>query len=235
MDRIGVFPCAFFRNNSDSLLVFLPSSSVDKPYPYYPRISIKDKISNFDFLYIADPFQDDLDYSDSGGSWFIDKNGVSVLPDLASLIDDFRIHNNYRRIIFYGSSMGGYASIILAAIIDGANCIAECPQIYLYKHPDSSYVLNKFCAHLHRSIYDIENFLPLNSNSSFKIICSVYDHHVSDHVIPFVNWLSANELNKSRFEISLFCDDSYSRGHVALNIKDCIKVLSDPLFFNAES
>ena len=237
MNKIGDFPCAYFKNNSDLLLVFLPSVTLGKPYPYpyFPRISIKDKIDDFDFLYIADPFQDDLDYSEPGGSWFLNRNGDSVLPVLGSLINDFRNRNSYRRVVFYGSSMGGYASIILASFVDGSICIAECPQIYLRKHSSSSYVLNKYCAHVPNDFYDIDKFLPSDSNSFFKIICSVYDHHVHDHIIPFVNWLSTNELNKARFDIVLYCDDSYSRGHVALNLQDCIKIISDPLLFSTNS
>jgi hypothetical protein len=70
---------------SDIICIFMPSVIPEgkKLYPYYPRISWRQKLLDIDTLYIADPFQHLDEYQETGGSWFISPDGVSVLPSIA--------------------------------------------------------------------------------------------------------------------------------------------------------
>ena len=106
------------QNGNTSLIVFLPSVRSKKIYPYYPRISWKSSLPGYDTLYLADPFQEFDGYQEAGGSWFIRPDGNSDLPRIASILDAWITKSCYSKVIFYGSSMGGYAALVLASLIE---------------------------------------------------------------------------------------------------------------------
>lgn len=126
---------------SKTLLVFLPSVNGRGVYPYYPRHSWASILVKwFNILYISDPYQPLPQYKESGGSWFISPDGEMTLPVLAKKIENFADAIDANNIVFYGSSMGGYAAIVLGSMVKGGKVVAECPQLYLEKHPGSRFV-----------------------------------------------------------------------------------------------
>ena len=213
---------------SNTLLVFLPAVNGKDIYPYYPRRSWGTELSKkYHVLYISDPYQPLSEYSEPMGSWFISPEGVSTIETLAEKIKLFMIDISVENVIFYGSSMGGYAAIILSSLIKDSKAIAECPQLYLNKHPGSRFVCENI---LHNDIpqYSIEplNFLKNGQQRYVNISCSIFDRHFELHILPFLEdcktELTSKEISVS---VNIYNDSSYKKGHVALRKEDAFSLL----------
>lgn len=102
----------FIRSpKSNTLLVFLPAVNGKDVYPYYPRKSWGQELSeNYHILYISDPYQPLSEYEESMGSWFISPSGEATIELLAEKIKLFIKDISVENVIFYGSSMGGVCS-----------------------------------------------------------------------------------------------------------------------------
>jgi hypothetical protein len=225
LDKLA-FPYEHHRANHDRLVVFLPSVRSKAIYPYYPRISLKDKISHADTLYLADPFQDQAEYAEPGGSWYIDTAGKSDLFRIAEVLEEWLKQSTYKKVVFYGSSMGGYAALVLASLVRGSSAIAECPQTDLLKHPGSSYVINRFCNGSTANLPDIDSLCKRADSSSFHIIVNLHDHHVAAHVLPFMKSLGDGDPATSpNIAFSYYSSCRYRRGHTALEVADALHYL----------
>jgi hypothetical protein len=137
-------------------------------------------------------------------------------------------------VILYGSSMGGYAAIILGSLINNSIVIAECPQLYLEKYPASAKIIKKFCVHPEQ-----QNNLPNpisalfndTNNRSFLIIVNAFDHHASTHILPVMNLLiTKTESFKKKIYFQFYINDNYSRTHTALSYDDAFNYLK--VFFD---
>lgn len=198
-------------------------------YPYFPRISWAEELKLHNILYISDPYQPFSQYKTPMGSWFISPDGELTLNFLAEKIKKFIEQINVDNVIFYGSSMGGYAAIILSSLVHGSKSIAECPQLYLSKHPGSRFVCENI---LNKNVHveDIEplNFLKKNSPKHLRIICSMFDRHHSQHIIPFMNDIQNHLIDGcTNISFSSYIDLSYTKGHVALKKDDALRVIRD--------
>lgn len=214
----------FINSKSNKAIFFLPSVRSKPVYPYYPRISWANELNkNYNVFYIADPYQNEDVYTDSGGSWFISPNGESCLNQLSAFIKDLCHKYGLEEILFYGSSMGGYASICLSMMHDNSMAISECPQLYLDKHPGSRHVLNT--NKLSSSIYAPLSFHRQSCKAnSIKIVCSIHDRHYQTHVLPFIEEVKDKNIASS-FNVILFSSEEYPSGHVALNKCDAIDMI----------
>ncbi|WP_429141265.1 hypothetical protein [Aeromonas hydrophila] len=214
----------FINPRSNRAIFFLPSVRSKPIYPYYPRISWANELNSYyNVFYIADPYQNEDVYKDSGGSWFISPSGVSCLNELSSFIKDLCVKHALDEILFYGSSMGGYASICLSMMHNNSMAISECPQLFLDKHPGSRHVLNTnnilSSTYAPLSFYD-ETCKP----NSIKMVCSIHDRHYQTHVLPFIEEVKDKSIAIS-FSIHLFSSEKYPTGHVALNKDDAINMI----------
>lgn len=213
-----------FYPNSDSskLIVFLPAVRSKDIYPYYPRISWGKELSEkSNILYIADPYQHLPEYQEPMGSWFVSPEGKFVLPELARNIESFALEQGIKEILFYGSSMGGFAAVVLASLTEGSKAIAECPQLILDKHPGSNFILNNFVTERDKEYFGVFPYIINSKARSIKLICSYYDRHYFNHIVPFFNYLVDLKLDL-RTVISFygFMDSSYNHGHVPLSKSD---------------
>lgn len=215
-------PFKFFDNpNSDVLLVFLPSVRSKDIYPYYPRLSWSEYLSRHcNVLYVADPFQTSLCYKDAGGSWFFDENGYFCLPIIGEWIKQLAADNKIRKTIFYGSSMGGYASLILGCTVPSSIAFAECPQVFLEKHPGSASVIRHHGHERDVSSFSVDHYLKNSISSNLHIIVSAHDHHLIDHILPFIDIAKSNSRDFIRINFSIYSDHFYPKGHIALNYDD---------------
>lgn len=221
----------FSSPGSDVLLVFLPSVNGKDVYPYYPRKSwAGDLVKKYHVLYVSDPYQPLPQYKEPMGSWFISPNGELSLDILAKKIIKLKEQIGVKEVIFYGSSMGGYAAIILASLVIGAKAVSECPQLYLKKHPGSRFVLeNILCNSV--SISDIEPlaFVGKNSPKHIRLICSVFDRHYAEHILPFIDDVKASCEEEVSFNITLqaYVSSDYKKGHVAMSKGDALRVINE--------
>lgn len=212
----------FYENkNSNELLVFLPSVNGKGNYPYYPRISwAHDLAKKYNVLYLSDPYQNNPLYKVPMGSWFISPDGRSTISEVAEKINILVDRLAIEKVLFYGSSMGGYAALMISSLVKNSKAIAECPQLYLSKHPGSRFVCENILARSveHETIeplYQLKN----GQQSSVRIICSVFDAHYKQHVVPFLDAIKNQELNID-LSVLLYSCSAYKKGHVALMKED---------------
>jgi hypothetical protein len=217
--------------NSDVFCVFLPSGRFPHSISIYPRLAWRKKIPEFDTLFLADPFQNADIYNEIGGSWFIDPQGNSALPSLAEVLKKHILRSGYRKTIFYGSSMGGYAAIILAGLIENSHAIAECPQLFLENWPPSHRIISQLCTPAKKDALPnvVSTLLENTSSSSFTIVVNAFDHHhVRDHILPVMDrLLEKQEKYTSRVNFLFYINDIYPRDHSALYINDSINLILD--------
>ncbi|MDX1751276.1 MAG: hypothetical protein R3271_13250 [Methylophaga sp.] len=224
-------PFEFFEcEKSHELLVFLPSVRNKDIYPYYPRISWGLEFSkHWNVLYLADPYQNEEAYSEPGGSWYINSEGKSCLSNIASAINELCARFGYKKVLFYGSSMGGYSSIILSLLTSNSIAIAECPQLFLRKHPGSRAVLDSFVSG------DVEKYEPMHflksyeGNAKIKLVCSLHDRHYAQHVLPFLELLQESNSKNVDVDALIYSRGKYKKGHVALDKNDAYELISNCL------
>lgn len=224
-------PCLFFQNDaSRRLFVFLPSVRSKPIYPYYPRINWATQFAaTCNVLYVADPFQDMPFCQKEGGSWFVSPQGHSVLPQLGDWIASLARDRNCTEIVLYGSSMGGYAGIVLSHYVGPCRVFAECPQLYLDRHPGSRDVVNKACGGVLRNVpTPLEALLAASADSIFNIVLSLHDHHYETHTLPFLVELKMQPA-AAVVNVVLYSNNDYAKGHVALSFEDAWKLVQAQL------
>ncbi len=232
-------PFEFDSSDKDSLIVFLPSVrpySLLTTYPYLPRIAWRKRLANtFDTLYIADPYQRDEAYKTFGGSWFISQKGESILPEIASALIALIKEKSYKHIIFYGSSMGGYAALVLGALVEGSVVVAECPQVFLEEYYASGQVLSAFCNESSKALIPdpVKLILDNDGKSEFHFVVNLHDRHVKKHILPLVEIITTDEAyENARINVLLYTLKGYSKGHTALEYEEAIKVIKEVLKFS---
>jgi hypothetical protein len=226
------FPHEFYDKHSKNIVCFLPAVRSKDIYPYYPRINWKDRIQNADLLYLADPFQNIDAYQTAGGSWYISPEGKSLLPDLSVALHDFFRTKQYQNVVLYGSSMGGYAAIIIGSLIENSKVIAECPQVFLEKHPGSADVMSRFCdEEKARALPNVIERIKNGNSSEYSIVTNVHDHHVKDHIIPLINTIQTLPITaqQPRVNFRFYSDESYKRGHTAMTFEDAFPIIMQNL------
>lgn len=129
-----------FAENPQKLLCFLPSaqpSSTPPKVPFYPRWSWAAAFADWDVVSLSDPM---LNYApDLAASWFASSD-EDIVSELATFI---RLYCDRRgitldNVILYGSSMGGFGSLMIAAELRVVHAVAEVPQLDLLRYPVKS-------------------------------------------------------------------------------------------------
>lgn len=207
------------ERGGNKLLVFLPSATKreDSPNPYYPRITWYSEMpKDYDCLYIADPFFDQT--RAFGGSWFINPDTKQLdLSKVKECIDKYMKY--YEQVTLYGSSMGGYAALALSGY--GYNkIIADAPQIFLERYPDSSNMLRSFKIDLN-SVTSIMQILSSNaSNKHISINVNISDYHHTDiHLLPFFSAITWHKRPALHF------NEYNAPGHVSMSKEQLIALL----------
>lgn len=219
--------CSFFSTKKEVLIVFLPSAITNQKTvrPYFPRISWVEFLKgSFDCLYLADPFDDIQSYQAFGGSWFIDNTTkTSVIEQMAVAIREFSAAERYKKTILYGSSMGGYAALLLGGLLDNCTVFAECPQIYLEKYSKSKELID-FLGISPDHLPNVLDFMT-KKQTKYHLYINLHDnHHMQEHMLPLINDLQKLETTLD-LKINIYADVSYAKGHTALRIQDMLPSL----------
>lgn len=188
--------------SSDKLYVLSPGYLERKIYthPYFQRLSWTESI-NANCIIITDPtlsLHDDI-----GIAWFQGKRKKFALPLIVKVIDKFRSHLNVpkKRVIFFGSSAGGFASLMMSSLMNGASCVVNNPQTNVLNFREN--IVDKMLERCYSGLTKSEvmaNFLPRLSVVNFFdanknipnciYIQNVSDvEHYNDHFIPFLTHL----------------------------------------------
>ena len=117
--------------------------------------------------------------------------------------------------------MGGYAAILLASKVSNAFVVAECPQIFLEKHPGSRTVINS-------TGVDDQELINLSTIVKEKliarclmIICNSSDFHFLNHILPIMTFKS----NVTPINYIIYSSSKYKNGHTSLDFTDAFKII----------
>ena len=227
------------KDSSDKLLDFAPSardasqSNEDKKKPIFHRWSWKYNQSTIHF-------NDPTTYLNNEllGGWGLGTEKDWYLPHIADIITEIIKNLNIKRenLIFYGSSLGGFISIMLSIILKDTKSIAEIPQFdvtkwgyhwpVLKKHcfngKTEEYIKNKFgyridCIEMMKK----ENYIP----DAFIIIDCSHDYDYNNVYLPFFNRLNELPYGNGKNNIKLRVDGK-NKGHMYLDYSGSVKLVN---------
>lgn len=132
------------KSSSDKLLV-LGSGSIPYDFkekfanrPYFNRVSWS---FNQSTIFYDDPTRS-IENVDLLGGWGIGTPDEWYLQEISEIVKiiankiyDYEKGDQFKNLIFYGSSMGGFMSLQLATLVKNSVCVAEIPQLNLMKWP----------------------------------------------------------------------------------------------------
>lgn len=236
-----------YRKNlaQNGIVVALPAAG-KKYLPYFTRTTWNNLFPDKCYICCADPSL--LEYSESlNATWFLDKSKGSRLNEFACWLEKFVEENvgdkEKAKIIFSGSSMGGYASIYLANLIEGSFAFAECPQTNLYKYPGSNKAIqhiagnNDSCLHEHINLINVFKRLGRVPNAHIFIPASDF-HHLNQHVVPYIKavskFLKEEKSENTYFKVSVEHSSSTPFGHAPIS-KHQFKDSIEQLFYEMNS
>ncbi len=125
----------FFKKKSDVLIIGLQAFNAKGPRYSYVTSLTGIKASR---LYIKD------DFVEKSGNYYLGRNGqYNIEADVFHLIDRFIEQTGARKLIFIGSSKGGYSAINFGLNYEGASIIAGAPQYYLGRYMQEARKFNK--------------------------------------------------------------------------------------------
>lgn len=119
--------------DTDSLLVLMPAALTparpDREKLIASRFTWSSAWPNSEVIAVTDPALQES--SRLNGAWFIHPKH-DIIAAIAGLAADIASARGIppHRILFYGSSLGGFGAIAAASVIDGARAVAEVPQIH---------------------------------------------------------------------------------------------------------
>lgn len=207
LQRRWSFPALYFPADSPYLFVLCPSA-VDRKKANPPVFSrwtwVKKNIFPGNVLCIADPILNL--YENINVGWCIgDKNNDGIL-DLSEIIMEIAYKKRiaFDKIIFYGSSAGGFTALALAACIEGSLAVAINSQTNILKFISRTAVdaIKKYCfgGLDENKIYDnflnridmIDRYKTVNKSRVFLVQNILDQHHYETHYKPFITSLGGD-------------------------------------------
>ncbi|WP_347107525.1 prolyl oligopeptidase family serine peptidase [Paenarthrobacter sp. S56] len=176
---LGIEAFGHFAAAPKKLLCFLPSAQrKDAPpqAPFYPRWSWATGFPDWDVLSLSDPMLNSC--PDLAASWFASSE-EDIVSELAAFIREFcnRRSISIADVVIYGSSMGGYGALMVAAELKVARAVAEVPQLDLLLYPDKDALADVEKMALHgRSLASLTEEHPERTN--------VYERLLSTRAVP---------------------------------------------------
>ncbi|MDY4312259.1 hypothetical protein SOX05_20535 [Pseudomonas putida] len=194
------FDCLFHEKpDTEYLYVFLNGSRGEDlnsfaPIPRFGRWSWH-QLFNGSTLFIEDPML--YKYETLNLGWYYGTSDVDYLESTLNIVKAVQKKINAAKIIFYGSSGGGYAALQLAARLPDSFAISINPQTQLFKWGSA----NSFTEHtnIDLEVHDqrLRNFageaVAKNKSSKYFVIQNALSHDdCSDHFLPFCSQVGHN-------------------------------------------
>ena len=226
------------KSNSDKLLVMGPgaindNSTHDRSRPIFHRWSWEFDISTIHFndptLYLSDNILGGWGLG-SMDNWYLKK--ISNIFNI--LIENLDIEN--KNVIFYGSSLGGFMSIMLATMIKNSVAVAEIPQLdvtnwtkhwgllraNLFDNLDDETIKKRFGYKLDViDLMKIENYIP---NAYLLLDCS-HDYDFKNIYSPFFSRLNElpYDVRKNNLKIKI---TGKNKGHAFLPYHELVILIN---------
>lgn len=134
LDGLPIYYKATNRENPQSLIVFMPAAlSINRPdrsKPIYSRSTWGAMWPESEIMAFADPALQQAE--ELNAAWFLHPD-YDIIQNIADITHEHaeRLGLGADKIMFYGSSLGGFGAIAAASCIKGARAVAEIPQIDL--------------------------------------------------------------------------------------------------------
>lgn len=200
----GYYLHLFFRPDfsSDKMYIFSPGYLERKKYshPYFQRMSWLERI-NASGIIITDPTLSI--HNDIGIAWFQGTKKRFAIPLIVRVLEKFRLFMKVERkkVLFFGSSAGGFASLMMSCLMKGACCVVNNPQteVLMFRENIKDKMLTR-CYPDMSSEDIIRHFTPRLSVASYFIANKhipkcIYIQNISDtehyhqHFLPFISRL----------------------------------------------
>lgn len=221
----------FPKDNPRGLKVFLNSARVvregitEQPFM---RHTWAEHFPEDEVLVIVDPAL--TPYPSLRGAFYMHPEH-DVVEYLADFIADFASKRQIARenITVYGSSYGGFAAIGVAAHLQGAKAVAECPQVDLEDwqpemiQPLEAEIIGDIREHKKRhpeQVFLKERCRKANWIPAFKIITNPTEYRL-DEQVDFFKW--SNNCNLPKAPNRNLLITTLTRGHGALALEDALK------------
>jgi len=221
------------RESAQFLVVFGQSALSSRtafPLPIYHRWTWFDDFPEASCLALNDPTL--YNHENMLGGWFQGTRSRFYMEDGARLVGEVAAQLGVpaSRVFFYGSSAGGFASLMMAGLLNGATAIAEIPQTDMRKYHVKS-ALEALLAHCYdgMSLDEVSSeyadrlsvadlYLRLGRVPNIVYIQNIADTiHLRNHMLPFLESLEGL-LSKgtSRLLIEMYSGRTKNGdGHVA--------------------
>ena len=136
------------RPNNNKLICFGAKGGLDREkrdLPDFPRFSWHNSFQE-SLIYYADPtfyISKEIKtgwYMGTEDNWYLERIAEIILK----IVENFEVEN--KNILFYGTSVGGFSSIMLATLFKKSTALVGNPQILISNHYDSPYNnIKKYC------------------------------------------------------------------------------------------
>lgn len=162
-------------------------------------------------------------------NWYLE----NIAKIIEAIAKNIKIEN--KNILFYGSSAGGFTSLLLSILIKDSYSLAEVPQLDLRTHWEYHYsILLKHCFNglpkdyveekfKHRlcflDLVEKEGYMP---NAFLLLDCSV-DEDFNMQYVNFFNSLNSIEFSTKKMHLIV---DWKNKGHCAQGYDETIKLLN---------
>ena len=226
------------KSNSDKLLVMGPgaindNSNHDRSRPIFHRWSWEFDVSTIHFndptLYLSDNILGGWGLG-SMDNWYLKK--ISNIFNI--LISKFGLKNE--NVIFYGSSLGGFMSIMLATMVKDSVAIAEIPQLdvmnwskhwkflreNLFDNLSDEYIRERFGYKLDViNLMKIEKYIP---NAYLLLDCS-HDYDFKNIYLPFFNRLNELPFDEKKHNLKIKITGK-NKGHAFLPYHELVVLVN---------
>ncbi|UDN24413.1 hypothetical protein [Aeromonas veronii] len=224
-------------SKSDKLIV-LGQGAVDrksKSLPNYQRISWLDELE-CNCIIIQDPTL--FLYDNLPLGWCQGNKKQSAIPGFIDIIKYLTTSLNikYSNLCFYGSSAGGFSSLIFSPFFEESIVIVNNPQTNFLKYHQANVraLLRECFENITCEEYEEKHtyYSAENVISKRKYIPKVFYYqniadgfHLREHLIPFLKGIKNIDLMESLHKINIFLYDDPKTGHNPLSKKQTINIL----------
>lgn len=242
LDDLPIDYIRSFRRSPSSLVVLMPAAlgngREDRSEIFYTRGRWESEWPESEVVVFADPAMG-FDHR-LNGAWFMSRNHdvIAALAEVVKeIVDELQIQGG--GVVVYGSSLGGFGALMLAAMVDGAKAVAEVPQLDFGKwYPQAISDVEKYILEMPLSEFRmvhpervsvLHRFKFANRIPSFHIITNMDDPRIVEQR-NFMRWVRQSKLPKSGTNLITEHDQSF--GHKVLSRKEAVPFINHSL--NAE-
>lgn len=220
--------------NPSKLIVLMPAAlsrnAIDRNKAMYSRFTWHPDWPDANVLAIADPVLQLI--SSLSGAWFIHPQ-----HDFIKLISDIvreqasKYHIPSEEIVYYGSSLGGFAALQAASLTKGSRAVAEVPQIAFRNwipgaiQEVETTVLNKPLLEFEKIFPErtdvIQRFLTTRYIPPITLITNTGESRYKEH-LEFIEWV---QKTSEKSETNLIVTSLVS-GHKVLNRDFIVKYIN---------